>query len=200
MWQVRPAIISGRSAQNASAEGDSFDTWNPADKGANITLSNGNRTATATVGAAENTRSIMGHSTGKYHFEFTVDNVGTSFDDIGIASTTTAWPTGGDAKYAVWRLDSQRWFYNSTNGDMGGAAWTCSDGDVCAIEVDFDAQIIRAQNFTKSSGWSTDLSLAFLTGGPWYISYSGLGTTDAVTLNTGQAAYSVTPTSGFGNW
>ena len=47
-----------------------YATWNPADKSANVTLSNGNLTAYATTSAGS-VRSTIGKSSGKWFFELT---------------------------------------------------------------------------------------------------------------------------------
>src|ERR1039458_9310106 len=56
-------------------------TWNPSDKGSNITLSNGNRTATGAT-AWNSVRGTTSSSTGKLYFETVV------------TATDTAWIVG----------------------------------------------------------------------------------------------------------
>jgi hypothetical protein len=53
------------------ASSGAADTWDPSNKGASITLSGGNLTATQTANNGTNfsVRSIVSHSTGKYYFE-----------------------------------------------------------------------------------------------------------------------------------
>jgi len=45
-------------------------TWNPADKSADITLSNGNLTASSVINSTKIVRATTGISTGKWYFEF----------------------------------------------------------------------------------------------------------------------------------
>jgi len=48
--------------------------WDPANKDASITLSNGNLTATGTAAAWKSVRGTVGHAAGKYYYELTVDS------------------------------------------------------------------------------------------------------------------------------
>lgn len=68
--QFQRELPSGFSAWDAAV------TWDSANKGTNITLSNGDLTATGTAASSwESVRGTVGHTTGKWYFELTVDFV-----------------------------------------------------------------------------------------------------------------------------
>ena len=53
----------------AAASIKHYATWNPSDKGANVTLSNGDLTATIGTSVAGTVRATIGKSTGKWYWE-----------------------------------------------------------------------------------------------------------------------------------
>ena len=127
-----------------SAEGAAFlaDTLNPADKATQITLSNGNLTATNSTAASlwRSVRAVTGKSSGKYYFEFFIDqlNATSNFDMmVGVATTV---PTVNN-----WLgNDAQGWQYadNGNKGNGGtltahGAAF--NTGNTVNIALDLDA-------------------------------------------------------------
>lgn len=184
------------------------DTFNPADV-ANGTLSNGNRTFVQTSGTAI-ARSITSHSAGKFHVEFTVDVLGTG--GFGMFGFSTAGNTGFIGHVDKGSVCADRhdgtYLFNGVgvlHSDQGDASkWAWNNGDVIAVEINLDDLTIRTQNFTQGSGWPVSptplFSLAGLTDLPWFIEFLTSKTGGQITLNTGQAAYAVTPTAGFGNW
>ena len=50
-----------------------YATWNPSDKHADITLSNGNLTAANSVGGYKGVRATLGVTSGQHYWEITVD-------------------------------------------------------------------------------------------------------------------------------
>lgn len=195
----KSTLVVGANGAGIAASA-STDTWNSSDKSAGITLSNGNLTAACS--SASGVRSITGHSSGKYHFELTVDTLGANVEEFGFASaghSLTDYGSGGTDAAAMGNEHFARYVGGSSN--LGTLAFDWHTSDVVAFEVDFGGAIFRCQNFTQSSGWSSDFSLTGLTGGPWYIRFNtDNATATQVTLNTGGSAYAVTPTAGFGNW
>ena len=89
LWQIRPGLISGRAAIDGGGGGAVTTTWNPADKSANITLSNGNLTAAISANADSAVRSTTSKAagSGKYYFEVTVTGT-LANTGIGVASPT----------------------------------------------------------------------------------------------------------------
>lgn len=70
-------------------------TWNPSDKDGSVTLSNGNRTSVSSGGGS--VRSVLGVSSGKHYFEYTISTGGGQM--VGVATPSadvSTWP-GSDA-------------------------------------------------------------------------------------------------------
>lgn len=74
-----------------------YATWNPADKGANITLSGGNLTATTSAFAWDAVRTTISKSTGKWYFEMSITANNLGFSGIGKSTATLASYLGSDA-------------------------------------------------------------------------------------------------------
>jgi hypothetical protein len=175
------------------------DTWNPADKSANIVLSNGNLTATWGTSGSQSVRSITAHSTGKYHIEFTVSFT-TANLLLGLMPAAQALSTYcGGAATSVGINVNQNYYFNAGASVLTGSA-AVSTGHVIALEFDLDGMNFYYKNFTLSEARLGPFSIAGLTTGPWFLACSIFDTGGAFTLNTGATAYSVTPTSGYGNW
>jgi hypothetical protein len=183
--------------------GAATDTWNPSDKDAGITLSNGNLTATYGSTATPSVRSVNSHATGKYHFEFTCVNPSNNMT-IGLKSASEALNTyvGGTANSLGLNVN-RTWYLNASPTGIAGLVpdANINTGDIIAVEIDLDGQLMKYSNFTQGPGnWGTAWSTSALTNGPWFLACSMFNATAAFTINTGGSAYSVTPTSGYGNW
>jgi hypothetical protein len=150
-------------------------TWDPANKAASITLSNGNRTITPTGVSYNGVRSIASQTTGKFYVELTAPNAfnGTSFA-IGNSSYAFGQPasdatkakeisnTGsGAGTYGV-AIDIANKLYWPTNGSgtftgnpaagTGGTAWTFT-GAVFLICAPFgsDSRDTTIMNFGNAA-------------------------------------------------
>jgi hypothetical protein len=120
-------------------------TWNPSDKDADITLSNGDLTASSSVDSRR-VRATLGRSTGKYYFEiaFTgrVATIGLSSIDSDLTGTL------GFGTYAIdeWGVRGLKAIANlQTVNDSAGTnrdAYTYSADHVLQVAVDLDAQKI----------------------------------------------------------
>jgi len=157
----------------------SYATWNPADKGANVTLSNGNLTTTNTT-TASIVRSTIGKSSGKWYWEVTVNS---TYGHAGIANATESLNTyvGSDAN---------GWAYNSlngllyTNGTTSGTNATWSTvGDVIGFALDLDAGTLK---FYKNG----TLQPSYFSGIPGGTYYAAIGTNSA---GTNTANFGATP-------
>ena len=80
-------------------------TWNPDDKNANITLSNGDLTATAVGTSHKSIRATESKSSGKWYWEYTITVGGTQYHGIGLStaalnsycgSSSYSWGYGSD--------------------------------------------------------------------------------------------------------
>ena len=166
-----------------------YATWNPLDKNANVTLSNGNLTAAISTGT--NVRSIVGVSTGKWYWEVHIDAGSMPFF-VGVvtSSATLNSHTGADA---------YGWGYYGYNGDkfhggsnLGyGAAYRT--GDTIGVALDMDS---GALTFYKN-GASQGVAFTGITG----TLYAGLGIgtsgTFTYTANFGATAFTYSPPSGY---
>jgi hypothetical protein len=83
-----------KTAAGFFAQGHKYATWNPADKSVNITLTNGNLTATA-GGTGGSVRSTLGKSSGKWYFEI-YQSGGQNPVGIGNSSASLAHYAGYD--------------------------------------------------------------------------------------------------------
>lgn len=114
----------------------SYATWNPSDKDADIALSSGNLTTTATNSGS--VRTTLGKTTGKWYFECTITTAGQSI--IGISNgthTITQYPGfnansigyeyGGNVMSSASIIAS---YATYTNGDVIGVAYDASTGAV----------------------------------------------------------------------
>lgn len=113
-------------------------TWNPSDKDAAITLSNGNLTAACTLAASTSAvRSVRGVSSGTYYWELTI-NTANQRELVGVmdgASSIAALLGSTATSYGYFGFDGQK----RNNGSFAayGAAFT--NNDVISVLLDMDA-------------------------------------------------------------
>jgi hypothetical protein len=155
LWQARLGMICGRGAIDAPAGGGSI--WATFDGAtANVTMSNGNLTATmnsnSAVGGA---RSTSNKSSGKYYFEFTAVAPNGFADAVGIILSTGTFvdmqsnQLNTSEVYLDYNLGQI--FSNSTpDGQIG----LSSPGDVAGVAIDLDN---RKAWFRRNAGnWNND--------------------------------------------
>ena len=166
-------------------------TWNPSDKGTNVTLSNGNNTATWT-GYEANTRGLYGKSSDKLYLEFTT--TGASYIAIGLANSSA--PLNSDAFSSSGIIAYRGYNGNILPGNSAyGAAY--ADGDVIGVAVNFtDGKITFYKNNT-SQGVITGLPSGTLF--PFAMGCSS-GFSMSATLRTETSQFSYTPPSGYSAW
>jgi hypothetical protein len=194
-------------------------TWNPADKNANITLSNGNLTATSSGASTTAVRSTSSFSSGKVYFEITLSTVQTNIA-VGFAnSTESLTPSSGIGAdnnalgfYAV--SPAQAVYLNASNLSNGTVA--SSNGDIVYFAIDFTAQkvwvssavmrgastpwnnaAIGSQNPSSSTG---GLSFATMAAGPYFIIFNDSTGGAVSVLNTGATAFNGTLPTGYSAW
>ena len=130
-------------------------TWDPSFKHANITLSNGNLTATGS-GGWTGLASTFSASSGKWYCEITVDNIA-DHAVIGVVSedwSVATYPGSSDGPgggYGYYSNDGNKYHnYPGFPGIEGyGSSWT-SDGDVIGIALDMDNDKLW---FSKNGVW-----------------------------------------------
>lgn len=164
-------------------------TWNPADKEAGVTLSNGNLTATS--GGSNNgpVRSVFGASSGKWYWELTYTS---TIPIVGVA--LSSWVL---LDYPGYRTDSLGFYGAATAKKIKdavqtnyGAPW--SSGAVLGVMLDMDAGTIElAINGVSQGVMFTGLS------GTYYAASGSSGSGSAVTANFGATSFAYTPPSGY---
>jgi hypothetical protein len=191
-------------------------TWDSAKKNAGITLSNGD--LTASVGSNIFFASVLGsgsgRSTGKYYCEMTITAVNVDSQGFGFGNASANLSqTGGysDRNSVSWWANNNVKVDNANTGSI--QSWTA--GDVLAMAVDLDAQLIWFRS-NNSTNWNNSGTANPATGtggvdytvggtvtlgaGPYFPMATLEITGDTYVLNTGGSAYNMTPPSGFGNW
>jgi hypothetical protein len=180
--------------------GVEFSTWNPSDKHASITLSNGNRTE-ASASNNQGVRATLPKSTGKWLAEITVTSGANIMFGLGNASANLSFYPGGDAN---------SWAYYGANGNIytsnspTGYGTTYGAGDVISLAWDATGGKLY---FAKNGVWQasgnpaagTGFAFSGLSGSLMLMVAAALGSQNT-TLNTGQAAFTVAVPSGFSPW
>lgn len=175
-------------------------TWNPSDKSADITLSNGDLTAKSTNNGHDCARTIFSASSGKWYWEFTIDY------DSGSSGSVVGLGVAGSSLSSALGNGNDEFGYRS-NGDKGnsysfvpyGDTWTT--GDIIGIALDRDNGKVW---FSKNGTWQDSGDPANGTGE----AYSGINDTmfgmfslyftdEQITANFGASAFSYTAPTGF---
>lgn len=186
--------------------GGTFTTFNPADL-SQITLSNGNLTATGTGagGVDGGVRSITSKSSGKLYFEFTPSLAGGADTGFGVVNGSTAFTvyandaTGGANLYRSGNL----WAGGSNVVPTATPIWV--NGNPIGIAIDVGAKLMWAtvNGTTWNNGAGTPAAGtggASFSGatGPFFFAFTNTnGNTDNVTVNAGATAFSFSVPSGF---
>lgn len=180
-----------------AAAGVTYATWDPADKGSNVTLSNGNLTAAIANGSTQaSTKATIGKSSGKWYWELKFDSTTSgSHVTVGIASSAIAvngYIGLNATNYSYFSGNGQK--YNNAGGAAYGATWTT--GDVIGIALDMTGGTLTFYKNNVSQGTAyTGLSGTFYpaVGGD----ASGAGTTCTTTVNFGATALTYSPPAGY---
>ena len=173
---------TGRSFPN-NAQGLSYTTFNPSDKGAGVILTNNNLTVSLSNSPNDGggVRSIIGKSSGKWYWEFTAGGVYAltavmrSVDSVAVQTFPGQGPAG--------------WAYYSNgvkinNGIQTNYGATYTTGDVIGVKLDMDAGTVE---FLKN-GVSQGVAFTGLSG----IVYAATGNY-TVNTNLGTANFGATP-------
>ena len=160
-------------------------TWNPSDKGAGVTLSGANLTASCDTGSS--VRSVFGATSGKYYWELTYPS-GISAILVGVAtsSATLASFPGSDA---------EAWAAESSSGNIynGGAIVEYFSGSVptTTLSVLLDATAKTLKFWADGVDFGVTVTL---TGSQFYAVVGYAGT---ITANFGGSAFNHTPPAGY---
>ena len=191
-----------------------YPDFSPTDKGANITVS-GAHQQLATMGAAgwNSVRGASARVTGKYYFEmeYTHGGGGVSLLSASDSGTILSDFIGASSFGSAFTVYSNNTFGNYGVVAYGGSTFT----NIPAV----GNKVMFALDFSNGKGWcklSTDSGWAGTGADPvagtnplftWpggslvlFPAASINGSTDSTTLNTGQAAFTNTPPSGYTAW
>jgi len=180
-----------------------YTAWNPDDKHANITLSNGNLTATINSGGAGwyGARSTLSQTAGKWYFEVTASVYSTNVT-VGVANSSQSLAD-------KWTVNAWSLIFGSGNK---ACATTAPAGAAYDNVVPAGSTIGIAYNATTGKLWCTDEAGAWMQAGDpandanpmcdsisgtLFIWFAGFNNLDVVTLNVGESAFAYTVPTGF---
>ena len=149
-----------------------YTTWSTTDKSSNVTLSNGNLTATWTASANTGVRSASGVLTGKYYFELTTGAMANTGEGVATAATafSSAIPAGSATIVYAGTI-----YINGTSS--GVSLGTVSGSTTIGIALDLTNQMIWFRK-APSGNWNNNASYnpATSTGGLSISSITSSGT------------------------
>lgn len=154
-WTLRVASTDGQhadSAQSVTVESASYSTWNPSDKHANITLSNGDMRAKTTTNGRYSVRSTSA-ITGKRYFEFKLfSSSGGEVTACGVGSASEPL-----SKYVGETTKSVgEWYPNNTiysNGALVANQTNTTPGTVQVYKVAVDATARKVWIGREDEAW-----------------------------------------------
>lgn len=181
-----------------------YATWNPSDKGSDITLSNGN--LTATKGSGTNwtaVRATIAPPSGKWYWEITAGVIAGNGQDTGFGTASAAI----DGSIGPYDNNTQGHGYRSSGGEFvtnstvtaTSSSWTT--GDIIGVAYDADAgKLWWAKNGTWANSGNPAAGTGAIytgTGANLYPVWSGEINTNAVTVNFGTTTFVYSAPSGF---
>jgi hypothetical protein len=203
-------VLTGRVVNTVYA------TFDPANSGANWTLSSGNLVATNTNTIAHTTRATISHSTGKYYFEFiwntaftgcattTLVVAGIVNSSWGVSGTTLMGVDAGGNSYAWSGYGLGNFYFQNVTLISSYGSCYCNSGylttNMCAI--DFTAgKIWYGQSGTWFAGGdpatgANPANAGHLFSGTWWPAFFGYNQ-QVVSANFGASAFTYTVPAGF---
>lgn len=186
-----------------AAASNNYTTWNPSDKNAGITLSNGNLTVSTSTTNYVQVRSTLGVSSGKHYWEFAYSSVVLNDAMIGIANGSMSLANGNYVG-----LDSNGWGIYTPTGNKLHAGANVAYGSVTGtgvimIALDMDnGKIWWGLNGTwfNSGDPAAGTNAAYTSGitGTMYACVTVISTNEPTgTANFGATTMSYTAPSGF---
>jgi hypothetical protein len=186
-------------------------TWNPSDKAANVTLSGDNLTATTAAGTGSGVRTVDKQSAGKFYWEFTATAVGTAASGVGVVSPTLDLTIASNgfsvAKPVGSSCGAIRTGLILVDGVSTGISLGTITGLVVCIAFDVSARLIWFR-LGAGGNWNNSASANPATGVGGIATTIGIGipvypaallvsSTDAITANFGDTAFTGAVPSGF---
>lgn len=143
--------IGGNPTPGGAAP-DSTATWNPADKGANVILSDGNLRATASVADWDSVRGTVTANTGKRYFEIVATSGDFARLIMGVAKAAASMSNylGSDADgWSIQPWSSLKW---NAGASAAYAVGSPANGDVFGIFLDLDVGTLAFSRNNTSYG------------------------------------------------
>lgn len=167
-------------------------TWNPSDKTAGITLSNGDLTAEESSGSYQAVRATTSQTTGKFYFEITVLYTLSGQELVFGVSTLV------DAISANWYGNNYNAVARQTPvaGTVYGVAYDCATGKMWYSSNGTwvgDPAAGTGETETNSGGLGSAVA-------PYFASDNTTSSPHGVTANFGATAFAYTPPAGFDPW
>lgn len=166
----------------------SYATWNPSDKSAEITLSNGNLSA-ATSTTSRGVRSTVSKSSGKWYVEIK-KTVPADLMRAGVSTGAASLTAGVTAGYLHYQSDTGE-IWNTTN-NLGTFTTMSSAADVLGIALDATGKTVK---FYVNNTLQATVTYTF--SNPVYILLVIGGTTTVITANFGATALTYAPPAGY---
>lgn len=180
-------------------------TWNPADKHANVVLSNGDLTASANSTSWKSVRATDSKSSGKWYFECKVSS-GTNLMVVGLALSSASIDTfiSVDTKGWAIQISNNSTFKRFNNNPVQYAGVTANNNDIYMVALDLDAGKIW---YGKNGTWfesgnpqnGTNEAYASVTG-PLYPAISPYDSNVSITARFQSQSLSYSPPNGFSAW
>lgn len=176
-------------AEASTTPGVTYATWNPSDKDAGITLSNGNLTSLNNT-ASKSVRSTIGKTTGKWYWEVYV--VSAVENDIGVANGSFALTNylGNDANGVGYDSSDGKLYKSNAAVASGGS--TYSAGSTLGFALDVDAGTLKVYNAN-----TLQYTYTYVFSGTIYAAVGGFAINAESTANFGATAFTYSPPGGY---
>lgn len=187
-------------------------TWNPADKGTSIDLSNGNLTFALNTDGYYGVRSVASASTGKKYWELKASTIVSPAFAIGEGIVNGSFPTNNVGYNLGSTLDGIGWYGDGRiilNDAVVDTIQGWQQNDVLSFALDLDSKKIWFR--TNAGSWNNNpandpatntggIDISSLAGGPYFPFGQGYSGRDTLTANFGGSPYTQSAPSGFSNW
>lgn len=187
-------------------------TWNPSDKSTNVTLSNGNLTATGSEASGIYfwSRSTTSKNSGKHYLESTVGSFGGGAPSGGFAAALGTALVGSNLNDYLGQAANTSAYYDDgsvyVNNAVVATLAAYVNGDVIGLALDLDAgKGWYSKNGVFASGnpaAGTGAHFTFTAGTTLYAGFTLHieSPADQITTNFGATAFNASPPSGFIAW
>lgn len=215
------SMAQGIGVSHGTGGSGALATFDPANSGPLVALSNSNLTATATSGAGGEkiARSTLARSSGKPHIEFrALSDLVSETAAFGICTSAFVFSgasfLGQDLEsVGIWprTVGCNIWQNNVASGLTGGIGAAANDW--FALEIDFGAKLLWVKNITQASAWNKNqfgaadpaagtggYDYSAIHAGALYFAVDMESNAQGWTVNAGQSTYQLTPSTGYSTW